>query len=782
MSRKSAAPGAVDANGAGPPLPFASSRPHPFRSLVQLAPGQPAYGLGVRMAILITVPMIVGAAVHEIGPATVISIGTLNSGMADAGGARISRWHAFGAATVLLSLAMGLGTVAARPVGLAVALTFVVMAGCAFANLFGNVASNVGFVTSVVFIMGVGLGGSGSVALERMWLVAVGGALATIVTLVLWPVRPYVAASASLSGCYRSIAGVVRSLLGGPAGPSGTDPAEMTRAAEQARDQIDEARSIVTLTRAGRHGASVISTRLLTLLVRATSLLSTAEGTAALTTGAFAAGDDRAPVDEALAALAASVERLAAVVEHQGVSNRNGVDVDLVGLDNALTEALGWAMLTRTSTTFEQTAALRPVLDALSAMVALVHASVGVLQGGSEEPAAQGADLESLPTGTVRRRSWRGRLGAVGRTARANLTPDSVIFRHAVRYGTATSAGVAIAWALHLTRGYWVPVTAAVVLRPFAATTVQRTLLRVAGTVAGGIIAVAVVSGTHSPVGLIAALFVCSAVAFALLPLNYAWAVVFLTPTVIVLISAAAPGGWSVTADRVLNTLLGAAIALVVGFLLWPTAERRAFPDALAAALLAVRGHLDRVLDAYLGPPPGHQGPSMAVAHQQAGLAVDNAQAGFQRLLGGNRIRHVAQTGTLWSITDASRYLFLETSALENHLDLDHGTQAPASVDDVRRLCDQMLAELADALGHRRPVRSGQFPLEELHTAVTAIRRTTDQARAERRSELSAGTTGLTPAALQVRYFGSVSTALDHIAAALDHLEGTVDDMAGHDP
>jgi uncharacterized membrane protein YccC len=726
------------------------------------------------MAILITVPMIVGAAVHEIGPATVVSIGTLNSGMADSGGARISRWHAFGAATVLLSLAMGLGTVAARPIGLAVALTFVVLASCAFANVFGNVAANVGFVTSVVFIMGVGQGGGGSVALERMWLVAVGGALATIVTLVLWPVRPYAAASASLAGCYRSIAEVIRSLLG--------DPAEVTRAAEQARNQIDAARSVVTLTRAGRHGASTVSTRLLTLLVRATSLLSTAEGLAALTTGAFAPGDDRAPVDEALAALAASVEGLSAVVEHQGVSTGSGVEVDLVGLDNALAEALGWAMLTRTSTKFEQTATLRPVLDALSAMVALVQGSVAVLHGGSEGMADHGADLEPRPARRVRRQSWRGRLGAVGRTARANLTPDSVIFRHAVRYGTATAASVAMAYALHLSRGYWVPLTAAVVLRPFAATTVQRTLLRVAGTVAGGFIAIAVVSGIHNPAGLIAALFVCSAVAFTLLPLNYGWAVVFLTPTVIVLISAAEPGGWSVTFDRVLNTLLGAAIALVVGFLLWPKAERRAFPDALAAALLAVRGHLDGVLDACLGTAVEHQGQSIAAAHQQAGLAIDNTQAGFQRLLGGGGIRRVAQISTLWSITDASRSLFLETSALENQLDLEHGARAPALLDDVRRLCDQMLAELADALAHRRPVRSGQFPLEELHTAVTAIRRTTDQARDQRRSELRAGTTGLTPAALSVRYFGSVSTALDQIAAALDHLEGTVDELADHTP
>jgi uncharacterized membrane protein YccC len=291
-----------------------------------------------------------------------------------------------------------------------------------------------------------------------------------------------------------------------------------------------------------------------------------------------------------------------------------------------------------------------------------------------------------------------------------------------------------------------------------------------------------VVSGIHNPAGLIAALFVCSAVAFTLLPLNYAWAVVFLTPTVIVLISAAAPGGWSVTADRVLNTLLGAAIALVVGFLLWPKAERRAFPDALSSALLAVRSHLDGVLDAYLGAPASHQGQSIAAAHQQAGLAIDNTQAGFQRLLGGGRIRHAAQLSTLWSITDASADLFLETSALENHLDLEHGTVAPAPLDDVRRLCDQTLSELADALAHCRSVQAGQFPLDELHTAVTAIRRIIDQARDQRRTELDAGTTGLTVAALHVRYFGSVSTALDHTVAAIDNLETSIDDLAGARP
>ena len=89
-----------------------------------------------------------------------------------------------------MSLAIGLGTVTSQSIGVAIAVTFVVATGGAFANLFGNVASNVGFVVTILLIIGIGLPGDGSAALERMWLVAAGGAFATVVTLVLWPVRP----------------------------------------------------------------------------------------------------------------------------------------------------------------------------------------------------------------------------------------------------------------------------------------------------------------------------------------------------------------------------------------------------------------------------------------------------------------------------------------------------------------------------------------------------------------------------------------------------------------
>jgi hypothetical protein len=282
VSRDPLGPRPVDTAGTTQPVPFESSRPHPLRSLVQLAPGQPAFALGLRMALLITVPLAVGTAIHEVGPATLFSIGTLNSSMADVGGARVSRWHALSAATVLIALAIGVGTVTSQSIGLSIAVTFVVATGAAFANLFGNVSSNVGFVVTILLIIGIGLPGDGSVALERMWLVAAGGACATVVTLVLWPVRPYAAASASVAASYRAVADLVRLLTGGP----GQDPAAVTMAAGEARTQIEAARSVVTLTRAGRHGASTTSTRLLALVVAARQLVSEAEGLAALATGA----------------------------------------------------------------------------------------------------------------------------------------------------------------------------------------------------------------------------------------------------------------------------------------------------------------------------------------------------------------------------------------------------------------------------------------------------------------------------------------------------------------
>ena len=106
------------------------------------------------MAIIITLPLAVGVAVGQIGPATIVALAALNGGMADSGGAKITRWRAMTTAAVFNALALAAGTLAGNYIGITVPSMFVVAFACAIVNLYGNVAANVGFVVSILFMVG----------------------------------------------------------------------------------------------------------------------------------------------------------------------------------------------------------------------------------------------------------------------------------------------------------------------------------------------------------------------------------------------------------------------------------------------------------------------------------------------------------------------------------------------------------------------------------------------------------------------------------------------------
>ena len=79
---------------------------------------------------------------------------------------------------------------------------------------------------------------------------------------------------------------------------------------------------------------------------------------------------------------------------------------------------------------------------------------------------------------------------------RANLTPDSAIVRHAVRVAVLVAGSDLVVRLAGFDRGYWVPLTVLVVLRPDFAATLQRSVLRTVGTVAGLLAATALVHWT----------------------------------------------------------------------------------------------------------------------------------------------------------------------------------------------------------------------------------------------------------------------------------------------
>jgi len=178
---------------------------------------------------------------------------------------------------------------------------------------------------------------------------------------------------------------------------------------------------------------------------------------------------------------------------------------------------------------------------------------------------------------------------------RANLTPRSTAFRHAVRLAVAVPAAAVLADLLGLPRSYWLPFSVVVILRPDYSTLFGRGLGRVVGTLVGAAAAAAVVAGLHpGPAGTVVAVGLCAWAAYSFWAASFAVAMGFITALVLLLLSTTVTGTWTTAADRVLDVTLGALIA-VVAYRVWPSstladarAAQGALLDALRAYLLGV--------------------------------------------------------------------------------------------------------------------------------------------------------------------------------------------------
>ena len=135
--------------------------------------------------------------------------------------------------------------------------------------------------------------------------------------------------------------------------------------------------------------------------------------------------------------------------------------------------------------------------------------------------------------------------------------------------------------------GYWIPMTAMLVQKPAFAETLNRALLRVAGTLAGaGLTTLALMHMHPQPIvlALLATLFTFAA--YLTLPVNYGLYSVALTSYIVFLLSLNTLPGPEIAARRAYATAAGGVIALVIHL------------DALRRHRQAVRAGQDPTADA----------------------------------------------------------------------------------------------------------------------------------------------------------------------------------------
>ncbi|MCW2582498.1 MAG: conserved rane protein of unknown function, partial [Klenkia sp.] len=153
---------------------------------------------------------------------------------------------------------------------------------------------------------------------------------------------------------------------------------------------------------------------------------------------------------------------------------------------------------------------------------------------------------------------------------------------------------------LPIERPYWVLLTVAIVLKPDFGSVFTRAVQRGVGTVLGVLLGSALLALLPGREWVLLAMAVSAAVLPWARNANFGLFSVFLTPLVLMLLDLATPSSEGLVGARLVDTLIGCAIVLVFGYLLWPGTWQAPLDDALRGAATA----LDRFVEAAFGDTP----------------------------------------------------------------------------------------------------------------------------------------------------------------------------------
>jgi len=181
-------------------------------------------------------------------------------------------------------------------------------------------------------------------------------------------------------------------------------------------------------------------------------------------------------------------------------------------------------------------------------------------------------------------------------TLRANLTTTTEAGRHALRLALVAALAEALAQGTGFYQGRWATLTVLSVLKPDYASTVSRGAQRELGTALGAMLGAAAAYLGHAHLGgLIAAAGIFIAAAYVVFGATYALFSVFLTAFVVVLLALLGLPAIPTAEARILETFLGAALALA-GYLAWPTWAASTVHEKFARLIEAHRDYVKALL------------------------------------------------------------------------------------------------------------------------------------------------------------------------------------------
>lgn len=314
----------------------------------------------------------------------------------------------------------------------------------------------------------------------------------------------------------------------------------------------------------------------------------------------------------------------------------------------------------------------------------------------------------------------------------SQFTPQSILFRHALRMAIALTAGYGCIQALDLERGFWILLTTLFVCQPNYSATRQRLKQRVIGTLAGLLIGMPLLYLFPGQEGQLVLMVLAGVLFFAFRMANYGLATMFITLLVLFCFNQLGEG-FAVILPRLGDTLLGCLLAVLAVSYILPDWQAKRLHKVMAAAIQTNRDYLAQIIGQYrigkkdslsyriarreahntdaqlstaisnmLSEPGRYR---MATDECFRFLTINHAMLGYISALGAHRTQ-LDDEYTHHLVAQAHRLIHSHLDCLAAQLDGNQCAQAPESDSEL----EQRLAQWRD-----EDCTSAKMVLQQLH-------------------------------------------------------------------
>ncbi len=583
-----------------------------------ITPGKPAYLRGLRVAILLGLPVLIGLYTNMLSEAFLLMFATLNVTLVDLGGMTYRRTARIMLLTTILN---AFAAIVAQWAGLhiltACVVTAVWLAAVAMLGLLGNSGVMMAFVNSAIFVIIVSNPDSQATTVNTFLVFITGGIWAMFLSLIAWPIKPYQPIRKAITHCFTEnsdfmidIANLNKNEI------TASQQNIIDKAHRNFREKIDKAYEMLSNERQGRFNKSEVEDSMILLLHN----ISKDHRSIMTLLVWFQKNENNISVAKSkeikrfFLALADIHSEIAKLILHTSISKNEVLDkIEYLKEEFLINENH------KISGQFKEVYyTIEQILERSKTDVHLAERQKPSFKHKKHDIKHESLIVDDSTTYLT--------------ILRNNLSLKSSGFRHAIRIGITAALAVFIAHIINLPHGYWIPLTIVVIMAPdFGGSFLIRTLQRGTGTILGGLLAVLLITQVHSQLLIIILLIIFTFLAISMLTINYAVFVFFLTPLIVTMYSISDIGDWHIPLDRILDTLTGMAIALIFGQLLLPDWERNHFHNRLSSMLNATSSYFNSILSSLAGEDVS---PSTLISlNRKMELATSNANASFQRTL-----------------------------------------------------------------------------------------------------------------------------------------------------